>query len=688
MIPDQTLPEARILIVDDQEANVAVLEALLESEGYLHFKSTTDSRRTLDLYTEFQPDLILLDLRMPHLDGFAVMEQLRAVIPAGTYLPILVLTADITPEAKQRALSSGATDFLTKPFDAVEVTLRVKNLLQTRFLHRQLRDQNQVLEARVHERTAQLERETTRIEAVLRMANRLNAELDLQAALKMVCEETSLALNASATTVTLYDAKREMFYVAADFGLPPEYRQQASPTPREVYELHARLMGPIIAIPDVQAQPGLPDPDLYARLNMRTVVSAMMRREGQLVGSLSVITLDTVRHLTEDELALLQGLADQAVQAITNARLFAQTERRLQRLIALRTVDSSITASLDLHVPLDVVLEQVLAQLGVDAADVLLLNPYTLSLAHVAGRGFRSRAIEHTHQRLGEGNAGRAALERRVLSVPNLPTGNDLLRGALLAGEDFVAYYAAPLIAKGQVEGVLEIFHRAPLDPEPEWLDFLEALAGQAAIAVDNARLFDDLQRKNVELMLAYDATIEGWSRALDLRDKETEGHTLRVTEMTLRLARAMGLNDEELVHIRRGALLHDIGKMGVPDAILLKPGSLTEAEWAIMRQHPTHAYEMLAPVTFLQKALDIPYAHHEKWDGTGYPRGLRGEQIPLAARVFAVIDVWDALRSDRPYRAGWPEEKVLTHLRALAGAHFDARVIEVFLKMHAELAR
>jgi putative nucleotidyltransferase with HDIG domain len=194
--------------------------------------------------------------------------------------------------------------------------------------------------------------------------------------------------------------------------------------------------------------------------------------------------------------------------------------------------------------------------------------------------------------------------------------------------------------------------------------------------------MFNSLQRSNVELMLAYDTTLEGWSKALDLRDKETEGHTQRVTEMTVRLAQVMGFKDNELVHIRRGALLHDIGKMGIPDSILLKAGPLTDEEREIMCHHPAYAYEMLYPISYLRPALDIPYCHHEKWDGTGYPRGLKGDQIPLAARIFAAVDVWDALRSDRPYRAGWPVERVREHIQSLSGTHFDPEVVDVFLEM------
>lgn len=209
-----------------------------------------------------------------------------------------------------------------------------------------------------------------------------------------------------------------------------------------------------------------------------------------------------------------------------------------------------------------------------------------------------------------------------------------------------------------------------------------------SAIAIDNSQLFDGLQRSNVDLLLAYDATIEGWSHALDLRDRETEGHTQRVTEMTIRLAKARGIGDAELVHIRRGAFLHDIGKLGIPDGILLKPGSLTDEEWVLMHRHPRYAYDMLAPIAYLKPALDIPYGHHEKWDGSGYPRNLRGEQIPLAARLLAPLDIWDALRSDRPYRDAWPADKVLEHIRSLAETHLDPEVVELFLQVIDEDAK
>ena len=360
-----------------------------------------------------------------------------------------------------------------------------------------------------------------------------------------------------------------------------------------------------------------------------------------------------------------------------------QIRQQIERLTALRKIDQAITSSFNLQVTLDLLLSQVISQLQVDAADILLLERDDRTLEYSAGRGFHTHAIEHAHLRLNDSQAGRAARERRTIQIEHLGNKPDeRLITPLGATEGFVYYFGVPLILKGKIKGVLEIFHRTALHPYPEWLEFLNALAGQAAIAIENATLFENLERSNSELSRAYDATIEGWSRALDLRDKETEGHTLRVTEMTLRLARAFGLPEEELLHIRWGALLHDIGKMGVPDHILLKPGELTPEEWVRMKTHPEYAYNLLKPIAFLTPALDIPYCHHEQWDGTGYPRGLKGAEIPLVARLFAVVDVWDAIRSDRPYRPAWSKEKALEHIKSLSGTYFDPKVADTFLNM------
>jgi PAS domain S-box-containing protein len=417
---------------------------------------------------------------------------------------------------------------------------------------------------------------------------------------------------------------------------------------------------------------------------IRSFISLPLRVKGHNLG---VLHLYSKRPSNFSQMEpLLIAFASQAAIAIDNAYQFRSAQQRLERLTSMRQIDQAISSSLDLRLILDILLSHVLTRLQVDAAAVLLYHPETQSLHFTAGQGFRTSALQHSQIRLGKGFAGVAALERRIVSVTEAEKlAKAFDRSLNFQDERFQAYLGVPLIAKGEVIGVLEIYQRRPIDPSPEWMTFLETLAGQAAIAIDNIRLFNALQNTNLQLLQAYDATIEGWAKALEFRDMETEGHSRRVVEMCLKLARRLGMEDQQLPDLRRGALLHDIGKMAIPDAILQKPGPLNEDEWKLMRQHPLFAFQMLKDIPFLQSALDIPYCHHEKWDGSGYPRGLKGEEIPLAARIFAVVDVWDALTSDRPYRRAWRNEQALRYLQDQKGKHFDPRVVDAFLALLRE---
>jgi len=364
--------------------------------------------------------------------------------------------------------------------------------------------------------------------------------------------------------------------------------------------------------------------------------------------------------------------------------LNAQLERRLKHLQALRRIDMAITNAIDVGLALDIFLEQVQTDLGVEAAAVLLYEPHGQTLQPTAGRGFDAPLAE-AQLRLGEALAGYAALEQRTVHVPDLRVDDRAGAAIELAAQaGFVGYWAVPMLTKGQLQGVIELYTRRPLVPDAEWFEFLETFADQGAIAVESAQLFRSLERSNVELQLAYDRTIEGWAHALDLKDEETAGHSKRVTRLTVRMAQRVGMDAKEIVHVQRGALLHDIGKMGVPDSILLKRGPLTPEERTEIEKHTVYAFELLAPIDFLRPALDIPYCHHEKWDGGGYPRGLKGAQIPLPARIFAIVDVFDALTSDRPYRAAWSRERTLAYIAEQAGSHFDPDLVVAFLELVA----
>ncbi len=246
--------------------------------------------------------------------------------------------------------------------------------------------------------------------------------------------------------------------------------------------------------------------------------------------------------------------------------------------------------------------------------------------------------------------------------------------------ENLITLAGIPMATEGITIGAVIVGSNRVMSEDE--LRLLKTIGDMAASAIHRSDLYEQTFAQAKELKRAYDATLEGWAHALELRDKETQGHSLRIANMTLELAQRMEIDEALLDNIRRGALLHDIGKMGVPDTILLKPGRLTEDEWEIMKKHPTYAFEMLSELPYFKDVLDIPYCHHEWWDGTGYPRGLKGEEIPLAARIFAIVDAWDALVSDRPYRKAWVKQHALKHILDQAGTHFDETIVDHFVRM------
>ncbi len=362
--------------------------------------------------------------------------------------------------------------------------------------------------------------------------------------------------------------------------------------------------------------------------------------------------------------------------ALAKARLFAANRERLATLLALHDTGVDLGSSRERDELLRSIVERAQGLVrGTMAGLYLVREDGALQLALANGLLARHVGVVLAP---GEGVAGTVVRTREPILLDDYRTWDGRARVFSTAGIGSVI--GVPVLWRGEVLGSLFVNDEVPGRFGASDVETVRLFAEQAAVAIANARLIADLKCAAEELSRAYDATLEGWVRALDLRDRETEGHTQRVVHRTLDLARRAGIPEESLVHVRRGALLHDIGKVGIPDRILQKPGPLDEEEWAVMRLHPTYAHEMLSGIAFLAPALDIPWAHHERWDGTGYPRGLRGEAIPLAARVFAVVDIWDALVYDRPYRKAVPAPEVRAYLRSIAGTHLDARLVDLFL--------
>lgn len=649
-----------ILFVDDLEQNRYLVRSLLGADGYEMLEAANGSE-ALELAHRTRPDLIISDILMPQMDGFALCrackrdEELRDI-------PFVFYTATYTdPRDEALALQLGAARFIIKTIENNDFVAIIHDVLQAQekgqltapapSLEEETdfyRLYNQALIRKLEDKMLDLERINRKLSTSEERFRRLAEDApDLIFRYEFVPRRGFTYLSPAATAITGY-------------------------TPEELYadpELGSRLIHP-------DDRPLWEDAVRADPLTRQPLTLRWVHKDGQIVW-------------TEQRNAPIFNEAGEpiAIEGIVrDITVRIESERRIQRQLehvsALREIDLAIMSSFDLKLTITILLEQIAEQLGADAADCLRIEADPGTLEYIGGRGFLTNTIEYARSRVANSLPGRAVINRSAVYISDLSTQPDY---APLTknwhDEGFVGYYALPLIAKGEVKGVLEIFQRSRLDANSEWLSFLESMAQQATIAIDNATLFSSLDRANRELSLAYEATLEGWSRALDLRDKETEGHSERVTQMTLQLARAYGMSEAELVHVRRGALLHDIGKMGVPDRILLKSGPLTDEDWAIMRKHPTFAYELLSPIRYLRAALDIPYCHHEKWDGSGYPRGLKGEQIPPAARIFAVIDVWDALLSNRPYRSAWSPEQARDYIRAQAGIHFDPDVVEACLK-------
>jgi PAS domain S-box len=381
------------------------------------------------------------------------------------------------------------------------------------------------------------------------------------------------------------------------------------------------------------------------------------------------------------------GTAIQVTLRDVTDRKRAEKAEHEQRILAeaLRDTASALNSTLNF----DELMERILSNLGKvvfhDSSNIMLINDDNETAQFVAARGYKE---EDSQKWLQSGIV-------HLTDVPNLYTmyltGKSMAIPDTASNPEWVvfprsswirSYTGAPIKVKDRVIGFLNLNSPIPGFFNDEMAAHLQAFADQAGVALNNARLLQDLRKSNLELLNAYETTLQGWSKALELRDYGTEGHTLRVLDMTVKLAKKLGITDPELTHIRHGCLLHDIGKIGIPDSILTKAGPLTEEEWEIMRRHPVYAYEILSPIPYLAPSLDIPYYHHEWWDGSGYPQGLKGKQIPLVARIFSIVDVWDGLRENRPYRQGMPESEVVEYLQGQSSIQFDPEIVRAFVKL------
>lgn len=515
-------------------------------------------------------------------------------------------------------------------------------------------------------------------ENVLAIAAALRTAQTKSETIQVFLESLKNKLELDSIGLAFYNREKNEYKYELVVGIAQDFTGQVVPVNEAVAEVVQQSQKPYIK------NEILNGPDIiqtYQYLSTKTLAIIPMITQHDILG---LIVAGKGKRFEESDVRILMSAADMGANAILRTDLYEMTRRRLEQIEALHQIDMAINANTDLNSTLNVFLEQVLVHMKVDAADILTYEESSRSLIYATGKGFNRKPISFYNIQLGNGCAGSIAQTRRMRWSGNLMIDIEAQNECNLRwpGEGFSSYCGVPLIAKGMIKGVLELFHRKPLQPDDEWFKFLDTMSGQAAIAIDNATMFNRLEQSHLELMLAYDSTLEGWARSLELHELEAPGHAQRIVMLAQMLAHETGMAQNEMIHFRRGVLLHDVGKIAIPTAILNKPGKLTEEEWNIVRQHPQKAFEILSGISFLQPAMDVPYYHHEKWDGSGYPHGLSGEQIPLGARIFALVDVWDSLTSDRPYRKAWAVTDAVNYLREQAGKHFDPTLVEPFIQI------
>lgn len=648
----------RIIIIEDNISDANLIIHTLKQAGYSIFHKRVDQPEELkQVLHEGIWDVILSDYNLP---DFSAPEALQILQSTGLDIPFIVVSGIIGEDAAVELMRAGARDYLMKDKLAKIGPVITREISEARTRQKQNRsDFLQRIRAKLLEYSTSHKPDQIRHYLLSLLCELTNSEVSYYLQKDII--------NSSAWNIDLVETTAQnnpTMYSGAVELHPADWETRISET--KFCEMEGRLFN-------------LQIKDRIIHIHREVFLP---RKKEEKTYEFIGIANKTTPYLVED-IDSFQNLTNLYSDISEKINSSIKISQQLSQLSSLYEVETAINSRLNLNEVLEILLEQVISLFPIHAANILLWDDSKKVLEYKIGKGFLTDVLQKTRLKLGVGYAGKAAEQHEIVYIPDLLSqDNELAKSMRTKQEEFMSYYGFPLISKGQLKGVMEIFHRDQIRFDDQQISFINILAIQAANAIDKLELVGELQKINQELSQAYVATLEGWSSALDLRDKDSEDHSQRVTEMTIRLAREMGFSEQELISVRKGALLHDIGKLGIPDSILHKPGKLTPEERKTIELHPKYAYQWISPIKFLNDSIDIPYCHHEKWDGTGYPQGLKGEDIPLAARIFAIIDVWDALLSDRPYRAAWPKEKAIEYIKSLSGTQFDPKVVDKFFSL------
>ncbi len=634
------LPEShRILIVEDEEGLAIHLNFLLKRNNYLPLDAVAYGEEAVQRACELKPDLVLMDINLAgQMNGI----EAARIIHERCGTPIIFLSALAGDMTIRDATASDPFAYLVKPVKEADLRAAIE---VTMYKYK--------MEARLQESEERY---------------------------RLLFEKTSDGFGLGEI---IYDAQ----------GAPRDFRLLAvNPAFGKIFDIDPdKVDGQVLS----QAFPGFDGSFLIEKFGQVTLTGQTSEFEYVLEDSNRLLKMTAYSTRPGQFAVTAEDITERRKAEQDLRKSYGLLKQSLDRMTILRNIDQAITEFSDLSSMAGAILSNIVTPGEIDGAVVFVPNQPgagrvrgtgPLGMLRLAGiAGMPEAIIDSAVLNWQINLAAQCFSTCKPIMVDDLSRDNHPGAQALYQEAGYLTCAALPLQARGQAKGVLQFYNRAEIAARDggDWKDFLHSLSLQTAIGMDHVEMMENLKRSNRELAMAYDETIKGWAQALELRDQETRGHADRVSDLTVRLAANLGFKGEALDHIRRGALLHDIGKMAIQDRILNKTGPLTSEEWVTMRQHTTIAYNMLYNIEYLRPALDVVYAHHEKWDGTGYPRGLKGEEIPLSARIFAVVDVWDAITNPRPYRnLPWPVSEARAYIIQQSGKHFDPRVVEEFIKL------
>ncbi len=521
---------------------------------------------------------------------------------------------------------------------------------------------------------------TTPLALLLELGQAFHSTLELDPLLESILKQVQSAIRGEGGSLWLFNESRTRLTCTHAIGPGRDQVLGGHLLAERVMAVPQIGQGHTIRIDNREHSEWLVEYAHYIRREAHTILIAPLLARGELLGTLNVVNKFGAARFSDDDAALLTALAGHAAVAIQNAQLYEQQTRATERQKLLEQISRHLQQTLDIEILIPRILEEVNKAINAEGQSLWLTDPDPRTITCRFATGSGAENIKRVTVPLAHSIVGSTVLAQQPLLIEDAQKDQRFYRGA----DDQTGFItrslmSVPMVREGKAVGAIQAVNKRTggLFTRDD-LDLLRSIADSAALAIDNARLFTELQA-------SYDNTLDALAAALDLRDRETEGHSRRVVEYTARLAHQINLPADYITEVRRGALIHDIGKIGVPDAVLHKPGPLDADERKIIERHPQAGYEMLLGIPYLQEEIKIVLGHQEKWDGTGYPQRLKGEEIPIGARLFAIADTFDALTSDRPYRKGRPYPVARQIIAEEAGKQFDPAAVEAFLAVPEE---